>query len=270
VPIVGDCRRVLAKLVEALRAELKDEPAPAVREGRRQWAAQIAQWKQDFPFRYEWSDDVVKPQYVIQEISNATGGEAFIVTGVGQHQMWAAQYYKFKHPRMWCTSGGLGTMGYGLPTAMGVQAANPGKLVINIDGDGSFQMNSQELATCFAEGLPVKSVIINNGGHGMVRQWQRIIYKERYSSIDLPQIPDWVRLAEAYGCVGLRVTKPSELVPAIEKMIATPAPVILDVCVDKDECVFPMVPAGGANTDMILAPPTREVRDRAAKSQTGF
>ena len=270
VPIVGDCRRVLAKLVEALREELREEPAPAVREGRRQWAAQIAEWKRDFPFRYEWSDDVVKPQHVVQEISNATGGEAFIVTGVGQHQMWTAQYYKFKHPRMWCTSGGLGTMGYGLPTAMGVQAAHPGKLVINIDGDGSFQMNSQELATCFTEGLPVKTVIINNGGHGMVRQWQRIIYKERYSSIDLPQIPDWVRLAEAYGCVGLRVTKPSEVLPAIEKMISTPAPVILDVCVDKDECVFPMVPAGGANTDMILEPPTREVRDKAAKSQTGF
>src|SRR5258705_1918109 len=270
VPIVGDCRRVLVKLVEALREELKDEPAPAVREGRRQWAAQVAQWKHDQPFRYEWSDDIVKPQYVIHEISNATNGEAFMVTGLGQHQMWAAQYYRFKHPRMWCTSGGLGTMGYGLPTAMGVQAANPGKLVINIDGDGSFQMNSQELATCFAEGLPVKTVIINNGGPGMARQWQRIIHKERYSAIDLPQIPDWVRLAEAYGCVGLRVTKPSQLVPAIEKMIATPAPGILDVCVDKDERVFPMVPAGGANTDMILAPPTPEARARAAKSQTGF
>jgi acetolactate synthase-1/2/3 large subunit len=270
VPIVGDCRRVLAKLVEALREELREAVPPAVQEGRRQWAAQIAEWKREHPFRYEWSDDVVKPQHVIQEISNATVGEAFIVTGVGQHQMWAAQYYKFKHPRMWCTSGGLGTMGYGLPTAMGVQAANPGKLVINIDGDGSFAMNSQELATCFTEGLPVKTVIINNSGHGMVRQWQRIIYKERYCAIDLPGIPDWVRLAEAYGCVGLRVTKPSEVVPAIEKMISTPAPVVLDVCVDKDECVFPMVPAGGANTDMILVPPTRAVRDNAAKSQTGF
>src|SRR2546426_839555 len=248
VPIVGDCRRVLVKLVEALREELRDESPPTVREARRQWAAQIAQWKRDFPFQYEWSDDVVKPQYVVQEISNATGGEAFIVTGVGQHQMWAAQYYKFKHPRMWCTSGGLGTMGYGLPTAMGVQAANPGKLVINIDGDGSFAMNSQELATCFTEGLPVKTVIFNNSGHGMVRQWQRIIYKERYCAIDLPGIPDWVKLAEAYGCVGLRVTKPSEVAPAIEKMLSTPAPVVLDVCVDKDECVFPMVPAGGAST----------------------
>ena len=132
--------------------------------------------------------------------------------------------------------------------------------MINIDGDGSFAMNSQELATCFTEGLPVKTVIINNSGHGMVRQWQRIIYKERYCAIDLPGIPDWVKLAEAYGCMGLRVTKPSEVVPALEKMISTPGPVVLDVCVDKDECVFPMVPAGGANTDMILAPPTREVR----------
>jgi acetolactate synthase I/II/III large subunit len=268
VPIVGDCRRVLRGLVEAVRGEMKT--AGDGREERRPWHAQIAEWRKAQPLRYEWSDDVIKPQYVVQEISNATRGEAMIVTGVGQHQMWAAQYYKFKHPRAWFTSGGLGTMGYGLPTAMGVQAAHPNKQVINIDGDGSFQMNSQELATCFAEHLPVKTVIINNSGHGMVRQWQRIIYKERYCAIDLPQIPDWVKLAEAYGCVGLRVSKPSEVVPAIEKMLSTRAPVILDVIVDKDECVFPMVPAGGANTDMILAPPTREVRDRAAKSQTGF
>jgi acetolactate synthase I/II/III large subunit len=268
VPIVGDCRRVLRGLVEAVREEMKT--AGDGREERRPWHAQIAEWRKAQPLRYEWSDDVIKPQYVVQEISNATRGEAMIVTGVGQHQMWAAQYYKFKHPRAWFTSGGLGTMGYGLPTAMGVQAAHPNKQVINIDGDGSFQMNSQELATCFAEHLPVKTVIINNSGHGMVRQWQRIIYKERYCAIDLPQIPDWVKLAEAYGCVGLRVSKPSEVVPAIEKMLSTRAPVILDVIVDKDECVFPMVPAGGANTDMILAPPTREVRDRAAKSQTGF
>ena len=270
IPIVGDCKRVLAKLVGAVREEMKTYPAGAVKEARRQWADQIAEWKRDQPLRYEWSDDVIKPQYVIEEISNLTNGEALMVTGVGQHQMWAAQYYRFKHPRMWCTSGGLGTMGYGLPTAMGVQAGNPGKLVINIDGDGSFAMNSQELATCFEEGLPVKIVIINNGGHGMVRQWQRIIYKERFCAIDLGSSPDFVKLAEAYGCTGIRATKPPEVVPALEKMIATPGPVVLDVRVNKDECVFPMVPAGGANIDMILAPPSTETRERAAKSQTGF
>ena len=270
IPIVGDCKRVLAKLVGAVREEMKTYPAGAVKEARRQWADQIAEWKRDQPLRYEWSDDVIKPQYVIEEISNLTNGEALMVTGVGQHQMWAAQYYRFKHPRMWCTSGGLGTMGYGLPTAMGVQAGNPGKLVINIDGDGSFAMNSQELATCFEEGLPVKIVIINNGGHGMVRQWQRIIYKERFCAIDLGSSPDFVKLAEAYGCTGIRATKPSEVVPALEKMIATPGPVVLNVRVNKDECVFPMVPAGGANIDMILAPPSTETRERAAKSQTGF
>ena len=267
VPIVGDCRRVLRSLLQAVREEMKNGDG---REARRPWHAQIAEWKTKEPLRYEWSDEVIKPQYVVEEISNTTRGEAMIVTGVGQHQMWAAQYYKFKYPRAWFTSGGLGTMGYGLPTAMGVQAAHPGRTVINIDGDGSFAMNSQELATCFVEKLPVKTVIINNSGHGMVRQWQRIIYKERYCAIDLPGIPDWVKLAEAYGCMGLRVTKPAEVVPAIEKMLSTPAPVVLDVCVDKDECVFPMVPAGGANTDMILAPPTKEVREKAEKSQTGF
>jgi acetolactate synthase-1/2/3 large subunit len=270
IPIVGDCKRVLAKLVGAVRDELKTYPQGAVKEARRQWADQIAEWKSAEPLRYEWSDDVIKPQYVIEEISNLTNGEALMVTGVGQHQMWAAQYYRFKHPRRWCTSGGLGTMGYGLPTAMGVQAGNPGKLVINIDGDGSFAMNSQELATCYEEGLPVKNVIINNGGHGMVRQWQRIIYKERFCAIDLGTSPDFVKLAEAYGCTGIRATKPSEVVPALEKMIATPGPVVLDVRVNKDECVFPMVPAGGANIDMILAPPSDEARARAAKSQTGF
>ncbi len=270
IPIVGDCKRVLAKLTEAVREELRAYPGGVVREARRQWAEQVGEWKRDQPLRYEWSDDVIKPQHVVQEISNLTNGEALIVTGVGQHQMWAAQYYRFRHPRSWCTSGGLGTMGYGLPCAMGVQAGNPGKLVVNIDGDGSFVMNSQELATCYEERLPVKTVIINNGGHGMVRQWQRIIYKERFCAIDFHGSPDFVKLAEAYGCTGIRATKPGDVVPALEKMIATPGPVLLDVWVDKDECVYPMVPAGGANTDMILAPPTREIRERAMKSQTGF
>ena len=271
IPIVGDCKRVLRKLVR--RRPRRAEGGRARRRrsrGASSGPRRSRSGSGTSRFATTGTTTSSSPSTSCRRSRNLTHGEALIVTGVGQHQMWAAQYYRFKHPRSWCTSGGLGTMGYGLPTAMGVQAGNPGKLVINIDGDGSFAMNSQELATCFTEGLPVKTVIINNSGHGMVRQWQRIIYKERYSSVDLPGIPDWVRLAEAYGCMGLRVTKPSEVGPAIEKMISTPGPVILDVCVDKDECVFPMVPAGGANTDMILVPPTREVREKAAKSQTGF
>jgi acetolactate synthase-1/2/3 large subunit len=271
VPIVGDCRRVLAKLVAAVEEELHQTGVPSLTvEARKQWHAQLTEWKRKYPLRYEWSDDVIKPQYVVQEISNLTQGEALLVTGVGQHQMWTAQYYKFKHPRAWCTSGGLGTMGYGLPTAMGVAAAFPDRLVVNIDGDGSFVMNSQELATCYEFRLPVKTVILNNGGHGMVRQWQEIIYKGRFCAIDLSASPDFVKLAEAYGCVGIRATKPSEVVPALEKAFSTPGPVVVDVMVEKEEWVFPMVPAGGANKDMILDRPGSAVKEKAAKSQTGF
>ena len=270
IPIVGDCRRVLAALLEAVRTELKTDLPSPVREARKQWAVQIAEWREKHPLHYEWDDALIKPQYVMQEISNLTRGEALVVTGGGQHQMWAAQYYKFKHPRAWCTSGGLGTMGYGLPTAMGVAAAHPGKLVVNIDGDGSFVMNSQELATCFENQLAVKTIIINNRGHGMVRQWQSIIYKGRFCAIDLEHSPDFVKLAEAYGCVGLRASTPSEVVPILEKAFSTPGPVVVDVCVDKWEYVFPMVPAGGANIDMILEDPTPAARDKAARSQTGF
>ena len=270
IPIVGDCRRVLARLIKELEGETREGVPSLAREARKQWAEQIGRWKAEFPLRYDWDDEAIKPQYVIQEISNLTRGEALIVTGVGQHQMWAAQYYRFKHPRAWCTSGGLGTMGYGLPTAMGVQAAHPDKLVVNIDGDGSFVMNSQELATVYESRLPVKTVIINNGYHGMVRQWQEIIYKERYCSIDLSASPDFVKLAEAYGCVGIRATKPSEVVPALEKAFSTPGPVVVDMMVDREENVFPMVPAGGANKDMILERPNKDAKAKAAKSQTGF
>src|SRR3989454_4634000 len=212
VPIVGDCRRVLRVLVEAVREEMKaDAQLPSlVREARKQWAAQIAEWKRKCPLQYEWDDEVIKPQYVIQQISNLTGGEARVITGVGQHQMWAAQYYKFKHPRMWCTSGGLGTMGYGLPTAMGVAAAPPGTLGVNIDGDGSFQMNSHELATWLESNLPVKTIILNNVGHGMVRQWQESIYNGRFCAVDFGLSPDFVKLAAAYGCVRIRAPKPAQ------------------------------------------------------------
>ncbi|MGH7308164.1 MAG: biosynthetic-type acetolactate synthase large subunit [Candidatus Rokuibacteriota bacterium] len=270
VPIVGDCRRVLRALLEAVREELTGEPVSVGLQARKQWLAQVAEWRKSYPLHYEWDDNVIKPQYVVQEVSNLTRGEAYIITGVGQHQMWAAQYYKFQHPRRWCTSGGLGTMGYGLPTAMGVAAAHPGELIVNIDGDGSFVMNSQELATCYDHNLPVKTIIINNGGHGMVRQWQEIIYKGRFVAIDLDRSPDFVKLAEAYGCVGIRASKPAEVVPALEKAFATPGPVVVDMLVDKWEYVFPMVPAGGANKDMILERPSRAVKEKAARAQTGF
>jgi acetolactate synthase-1/2/3 large subunit len=236
----------------------------------RAWHQRIDEWRASEAMTYDQRNDVILPQYVLEQFSKLTDGEFIMATGVGQHQMWAAQWTRFKRPRTWITSGGLGSMGYGLPAAMGVAAAFPDRLVVNIDGDGSFVMNSQELATCYDENLAVKTVIINNGGHGMVRQWQAIIYKERYCAIDFKGSPDFVKLAEAYGCAGIRATRPTELLPALEKAFATPGPVVVDVWVDKWEFVFPMVPAGGANPDMILEPPTLAARERAARAQTGF
>jgi acetolactate synthase I/II/III large subunit len=270
VPIVGDARRVLIRLLDAVREEGAGQPNSVAREPREQWLRQIAQWQQKHPFRYDWDDELIKPQYVVEEISNLTRGEAIVVTGVGQHQMWAAQHYRFRHPRHWLTSGGLGTMGYGLPAAIGAQLGRPDRLVVLVDGDGSFVMNSQELATVVENQLPVKSVIINNGGHGMVRQWQDVIYGGRFQSIDLSASPDFVKLAEAYGAVGIRASKPNEVVPALEKAFAMPGPVVVDVMVDRDELCLPMVPAGGANKDMILERPNKDAKAKAAKAQTGF
>ncbi|PYM58655.1 MAG: biosynthetic-type acetolactate synthase large subunit [Candidatus Rokuibacteriota bacterium] len=270
IPIVGDAKRVLVRLMEDLREEGMAQPAAPVREAREQWLRQVAQWQQKHPMRYEWDDELIKPQYVVEEISNLTRGEAIVVTGVGQHQMWAAQHYRFRHPRHWLTSGGLGTMGYGLPAAMGAQVARPDRLVVLIDGDGSFVMNSQELATVVENQMPIKCVIINNGGHGMVRQWQDVIYGGRFQSIDLSASPDFVKLAEAYGAMGIRASKPNEVVPALEKAFAVPGPVVVDVMVDKDELCLPMVPAGGANKDMIMERPNREAKAKAARAQTGF
>jgi acetolactate synthase-1/2/3 large subunit len=270
VPIVGDAKRVLTRLRDDLLEEGAGEAASPARTIREQWLKQIALWQAKHPFRYEWDDDLVKPQYVMEEISNLTRGEAIVVTGVGQHQMWAAQFCRFRHPRHWLTSGGLGTMGYGLPAAMGAQVARPDRLVVLVDGDGSFVMNSQELATVVENQLPIKCVVINNGGHGMVRQWQDVIYGGRFSCIDLSASPDFVKLAEAYGAVGIRASKPHEVVPALEKAFAVPGPVVVDVVVDKDELCLPMVPAGGANKDMILERPNKEAKAKASKSQTGF
>jgi acetolactate synthase I/II/III large subunit len=270
IPIVGDARRVLGRLIGDLREEGAGQQPSVAREAREQWLRQVAQWQQKHPMRYQWDDELIKPQYVVEEISNLTRGEAVIVTGVGQHQMWAAQHYRFRYPRHWLTSGGLGTMGYGLPAAMGAQVARPDRLVVLIDGDGSFVMNSQELATVVENQLPIKCVIINNGGHGMVRQWQDVIYGGRFQSIDLSASPDFVKLAEAYGAMGIRASKPNEVVPALEKAFAVPGPVVVDVMVDRDELCLPMVPAGGANKDMILERPNREAKVKAARAQTGF
>ncbi len=210
---------------------------------REPWLDTVADWEHEHPLTYTWSDTVIKPQYVIEKLYELTKGDAYITTEVGQNQMWAAQFYKFKQPRRLMTSGGLGVMGYGFPAAMGVQVAQPEAIVIDIAGDGSIQMNIQELITVVENKLPVKIAILNNTYLGMVRQWQQLFYERRYSSTPMTA-PDFVKLAEAYGAVGLRATKPEEVEPVIREALKTPRPVIMDFRVEPEECVMPMVPAG--------------------------
>ena len=198
------------------------------------------------------SDDVIKPQYVIEMLDKLTGGDAIITTEVGQNQMWAAQFYRFSRPKQFITSGGLGTMGFGLPAAIGAQMAFPDKHVIDIAGDGSIQMNIQELATAKQYNCPVKVAILNNQFLGMVKQWQELFYDKRYSSTIMDVSPDFVALAKAYGAVGLRATKVSEVEPVIKEALAAKSAVLMDFVVSKDENVYPMVPAGKATTEMLL------------------
>ena len=231
IPIVGDARRVLAALLDHL------QPAQHV-----EWLTQVETWKSRYRLRYDRSGGV-KPQAVVEAVNELTGGEAIVVTEVGQNQMWAAQYLRLKRPRSFLSSGGLGTMGYGFPAAIGAQVGNPDRLVIDIAGDGSFQMNIQELATAVGYHLPVKVFILNNFYLGMVRQWQELFHNRRYSATALESNPDFVKLAEAYGAKGLRVTEPSEIKPAVAEAIATPGPVVVDFHIDREENVFPMVPA---------------------------
>ena len=240
IPIVGDAKRVLAALLEHL--------TPTQPEG---WLVQIREWKEKYPLQYDRAGQGVKPQAVIEAINQATGGEAIIVTEVGQNQMWAAQYIRVKHPRSFISSGGLGTMGYGFPAALGAQIGMPGRTVIDISGDGSFQMNIQELATAVNYQLPVKVCLLNNFFLGMVRQWQELFYGKRYSGTVLEGNPDFVRLAEAYGARGLRVTAPCEIRPAIEEALAIEGPVIIDFRIDREENVYPMVPANGPINKML-------------------
>jgi len=248
IPIVGDCKVTL----EALNCLLEKEDKNAVSPKREQWEKTIEDWKSTTPLHYEQNDEVIKPQYVIEKLFELTKGEAIIATEVGQNQMWTAQYYHFKNPDNWLTSGGLGTMGYGFPAAMGAQAGKPGALVVDVAGDGSIQMNSQELATVVQYNLPVKIVILNNRFLGMVRQWQGLFYNKNYSGTDMSHAPDFVKLAEAYGAKGFRAMKPSEVEETLKKGLETEGPVIMEFVVDREENVYPMVPAGAPITKMLL------------------
>jgi acetolactate synthase-1/2/3 large subunit len=248
LPIVGDCKRVLTKMLTLLE---KEEIDP-FKEGLEKWHLQIEKWKSVHKMEYSLGEKI-KPQYVVEKIWELTQGDAIITTEVGQNQMWAAQYYTFVKPRTLLTSGGLGTMGYGFPAAIGAQVAFPNSLVIDIAGDGSFQMNSQELATIVQYQLPVKVAILNNGYLGMVRQWQEFFYGKRYASSCMEGIsPDFIKLAEAYGAVGLRATKPEEVIPTLKKAFSQSKPVIIDFVVDPEENVYPMVPAGEPLSQMRL------------------
>ena len=248
IPIVGDCKDALSKLNQSLHKQGKSE----WRKIRQPWLEQIKEWKETHPLSYEQGKNEIKPQYVVEKIYEVTKGQAIITTEVGQNQMWAAQYYHFDRPNSFITSGGLGVMGFGFPAAIGAQVACPDRIVIDIAGDGSIQMNIQEMATVVANQLPVKIAILNNGYLGMVRQFQELFYEKRYAQTFLKGNPDFVKLAEAYGATGLRASRPEEVVPIIEKALAVKGPVIMDFAVCPEECVAPMVPAGKGMTEMLL------------------
>jgi len=248
IPIVGDCRSTL----ESLNALIKPLDKVNLTDKRKPWMEQIQTWKEKNTLAYKQTD-IIKPQYVVEKLYELTRGEAIITTEVGQNQMWAAQYYHFDKPNHFITSGGLGCMGFGFPAAIGAQIARPDKTVVDVAGDGSIQMNIQEMATALQYQLPVKIVILNNGYLGMVRQWQELFYNKRYASTCMNCGPDFVKLAEAYGALGLRATKPEEVIPVLEKGLSSPSTVIMDFAVAKEECVYPMVPAGAPITEMLLA-----------------
>jgi acetolactate synthase-1/2/3 large subunit len=251
VGIVGDCGTVLKRILEAW----KRRRAAPDHKALSQWWKQIELWRKRDCLRYIASDKIIKPQYAIQRLFALTKDrEPFITTEVGQHQMWAAQFFGFDKPNHWMTSGGLGTMGYGLPAAIGVQMANPGKLVVDIAGEASILMNIQELSTAVQYRLPVKLYIINNQWMGMVRQWQELLHGGRYSESYTEALPDFVKLAEAFGCVGLRAEKPGDVDPVIREMVKVDRPVVVDVRVDKTENCFPMIPSGAAHNEMLLGP----------------
>jgi len=240
IPIVGDAKNILGQLIE----DINELPNTS------EWLKTVESWKKKYPLRYQDKKNIIKPQYVVEQIYEATKGKAVITTEVGQNQMWAAQWYKYDYPRTFISSGGLGTMGFGFPAAMGAKIGMPDKIVFDIAGDGSIQMNIQELGTCVANKINVKVAILNNGYLGMVRQWQELFYKKRYSHTTMTN-PDFVKLAESYGAVGIRVTKNEDVRKAIEKAISIDNVVFIDFKVEEEENVFPMVPAGEALNRMI-------------------
>jgi acetolactate synthase-1/2/3 large subunit len=253
IPIVGDAKAVLGQLIHAMEHHLGGDAAPT----RNEWLETLAGWQREHPLHYEQDPDgPIQQQYVIEELHRLTGGNAIIVAGVGQHQMWASQHWGFERPRTWINSGGLGTMGYAVPAAIGAKAGMPDQVVFAIDGDGCFQMTMQELITASIEKIPVKIAVMNNNWLGMVKQWQRLFYDERYSSTDLTDhTPDFVGLAEAMGCVGLRADRPEEVGPTLEKALAIDdRPVVIEFRCDPDAMVFPMVPAGRSNDNIVLGP----------------
>jgi acetolactate synthase-1/2/3 large subunit len=247
-------KRVLTKLSKAV-AELKPEMAPKHSEGRKSWWKQIRAWKEEHPLVPVTSTTEIKPQHLMAEIDRISNGQAIVASDVGQHQMWAAQLIRFNEPYQWINSGGLGSMGFGLPSAMGAQAANPDKLVFAIVGDGGFQMSIPELATLANYGLSVKIIVMNNGYLGMVRQWQELFYNNRLSSVQLTSFPDAEMLAGAYGFKGKTIEDVAKLRSALQEAVDTPGPYLLNVKVTPFENVYPMVPAGGAVNEMVLGPP---------------
>ncbi|WP_420906126.1 biosynthetic-type acetolactate synthase large subunit [Candidatus Magnetaquiglobus chichijimensis] len=248
LPIVGDVKHVLAQLNDLVHA-------PGFKSGLQDvgpWWEQINEWRKRECLRFNQGSEVIEPQYVIQCLHQVTKGDAIVATDVGQHQMWAAQFYGFEKPRRWLTSGGLGTMGYGLPAGMGAQVAKPDAQVVVITGEGSIQMNVQEFATCLQYKLPVKVIILNNGYLGMVRQWQEFFYERRYAESDMHVTPDFVRLAEAYGALGLVCDRVDQVIPTLERGLSHPGTVIMDFRVNREANVYPMVPAGAGLNEMIL------------------
>ncbi len=247
-PIVGDCKTALAGILKLMEKESPE----SLKNDRASWLARIDQWKQTTPLKYDQGPKIIKPQYVVEKLYEATRGEAIITTEVGQNQMWAAQFYHFDKPNHFITSGGLGVMGFGLPAAIGAKAACPDKMVVDVAGDGSIQMNIQELMTAVESKLDVKIVILNNRFLGMVRQWQEFFYDKAYASTNMENAPDFVLLAQAYGAKGFKCEDPTKVSETLKLGLETPGTVIMEFIVEREESVYPMVPAGGAITEMLL------------------